>query len=166
MNIIRQRRSIRSYTNHVVSDEIIKSLLQAAMCAPSAGNQQPWQFIVATEKDLLKKISSTHPNASMVEHAAVAILVCGDLSRETHKGYWMIDCAAATENILLEVVEHKLGAVWVGIYPREDRVKYLKTLFKLPEHIIPFAVVSIGYPAEVKKPNDRYNESIVHYNKW
>lgn len=136
------------------------------MCAPSAGNQQPWQFIVATEKLLLNNISSTHPNASMVEHTAVTILVCGDLSRETHKGYWMIDCAAATENILLEVVQNNLGAVWVGIYPREDRVKYLTTLFKLPEHIIPFAVVSIGYPAEVKEPNDRYKESIVHYNKW
>lgn len=166
MNIIRQRRSIRFYTNQVVSDEIIKSLLQAAMCAPSAGNQQPWQFIVVTEKLLLKNISFSHPNASMVEHAAAAILVCGDLSRETHKGYWMIDCAAATENILLEVIEHNLGAVWVGIYPREDRVKYLTTLFKLPEHIIPFAVVSIGYPAEVKEPTDKYNELIVHYNKW
>jgi nitroreductase len=166
MNIIRRRRSIRQYTDQKVSDEIIKKLLEAAMCAPSAVNQQPWQFIVVTEKDLLKKMSATHVNADMVERAATAILVCGDLSRETHKGYWMIDCAAATENILLEVTEQNLGAVWVGIYPRESRVKYLRELFDLPENIIPFAVVAIGYPAETKEPNERYDSSRIHYNRW
>ena len=166
MDIIRKRRSIRQYTDQKVPDEIIKKLLEAAMCAPSAGNQQPWQFIVATEKELLKKISATHISAGMVDRASIVILVCGDLSHETHKGYWMIDCAAATENILLEVVDNNLGAVWVGIYPREDRVKYLKNLFKLPENIVPFAVISIGYPAEQKKPNNRYDEFRVHYNKW
>jgi nitroreductase len=166
MNIIRKRRSIRQYADRKVPDEIIKKLLEAAMCAPSAGNQQPWQFIVATEKELLKKISATHINASMVERASIAILVCGDLNRETHKGYWMIDCAAATENILLEVVDNNLGAVWVGIYPREDRVKYLKNLFKLPENIVPFAVVAIGYTAEQKEPNNRYDKVRIHYNKW
>ena len=136
------------------------------MCAPSAGNQQPWQFIVATEKELLKKISATHINADMVERVSVAILVCGDLSCETHKGYWMIDCAAAAENILLEVVEHDLGACWVGIYPRENRVKYLKELFNLPNNIIPFAVISIGYPAEQKEPNNKFYAERAHYNKW
>ena len=166
MDIIRKRRSIRQYTDQKVPDEIITKLLEAAMCAPSAGNQQPWQFIVATEKELLKKISATHINARMVERASIAILVCGDLSRETHKGYWMIDCAAATENILLEVTGHNLGAVWVGIYPREDRVKYLKNLFKLPENIVPFAVIAIGYPAEQKEPNKKFDEGRVHYNRW
>ena len=166
MDIIRKRRSIRQYTDQKVPDEIIKKLLEAAMCAPSAGNQQPWQFIVATEKELLKKISATHVNASMVERASIAILVCGDLNCETHKGYWMIDCAAATENILLEVVDNNLGAVWVGIYPREGRVKYLKNLFKLPENIVPFAIIAIGYPAEQKEPNNKFDEARVHYNRW
>jgi len=166
MNIIRKRRSIRQYTEQAVDYQIIKKILEAGMCAPSAGNQQPWQFIVITEKDLLSKISTTHVHAEMVKNSAVAILICGDLNRESHKGYWMLDCAAATENILLEVTDNDLGAVWVGIYPRESRVNFLKELFKLPEHIIPFAVVAIGYPAEQKPPNDRYDETKVHINKW
>jgi nitroreductase len=166
MNIIRRRRSIRRYTKEEVLDNVIKKLLEAGMCAPSAGNQQPWQFIVVTEKDLLNKMSGTHLHAEMVKQAAVAILVCGDLSREIHKGYWMIDCAAATENMLLEVVKQNLGAVWIGIYPREDRVKYMKNLFKLPKNIIPFATISIGHPDEEKDPHNIYDGERVHFNKW
>jgi nitroreductase len=98
--------------------------------------------------------------------AEKAILVCGDLNLEKFKGYWMIDCAAATENLLLAAHSLGLGACWLGIYPREGRVTGMRKLLHLPTHIIPFALVSLGYPAEEKPQEDRYNESRIHHNKW
>lgn len=166
MDAILTRRSIRRYTAQPVAEELITGFLKAAMAAPSAGNEQPWEFVVLTERTILDRIPSFHPYAAMLKEAPAAILVCGDLAREKHEGYWVQDCSAATENILIAVNEKGLGAVWLGIYPREERVRGLRQLLSIPETIVPFALVAIGYPAEKKEPADRFDASRLHYNSW
>jgi nitroreductase len=160
------RRSIRKYTKDPVPDDVINDLLKAAMSAPSAVNEQPWQFIVITDRKILDEIPKFHPYSQMLRTAPVAILVCGDLELEKAKGYWVQDCSAATENILIAAQDKGLGAVWLGIYPREDRVTNLQKLLGVPEHVIPFSLVSLGYPAEQKPPANRYDESRVHHDQW
>lgn len=166
MNAIFRRRSIRRYTQQEVSDTLIKTLLEAGMSAPSAGNQRPWQFVVIKDEAMLQKLSEASPYAKMIPNAAVAILVCGDSEREVHQGFWVQDCSAATENILIEAEDNGLGAVWIGMYPREERVEFLRDILNIPEHIVPFALLSIGYPAETKDTSNRYDESRVHYEQW
>jgi nitroreductase len=166
MKAIFTRRSIRRYTPEPVSAEAIREILKAAMSAPSAGNEQPWEFIVITDRSLLDEIPRFHPNAQMVKEASAAILVCGNLHRETHQGFWVQDCSAAVENILLAVTQKGLGAVWVGIYPRGERVEGMRKLFNLPDFVMPFALVPLGYPAEEKPPSERFDSSRIHDNKW
>ena len=166
IDAILTRRSIRKYKKKTISDEILQKLLQAGFSAPSAGNQQPWHFVVLDDRKILNVIHTFHPSAKILTDADKAILVCGDLDLEKFKGYWMIDCAAATENILLAAHSLGLGACWLGIYPRDGRVAGMRKLLKLPIHIIPFALVSLGYPAEIKSREDRYNNSRIHQNKW
>jgi len=160
------RRSIRKYKKKQISDEILQNLLKAACSAPSAGNQQPWHFIIIDDRSILNVIHTFHPSAKMLMDADKAIVVCGDVYLEKFKGYWMIDCAAATENILLAAHGLGLGACWLGIYPRDGRVAGMRKLLHLPTHIIPFAVISLGYPAEEKQTEERYSISRIHYNKW
>jgi nitroreductase len=160
MEAILTRRSIRRYTAQAVSDELIKELLQAAMSAPSAGNQQDWQFVVVRNREVLDELAGVHPYAPLTG-APLAILVCGDLQRESHKGFWVQDCAAATQNLLLAAHANGLGAVWCGCYPREERAAGLRKALSLPEHIVPLALVVIGYPAEKKGRQDRYDPAKV-----
>ena len=96
------RRSVRSYRSDAVSEEQIEQVLRAAMAAPSAGNQQPWEFIVVTDRTLLTKINEVHPHSKMLLEAPAAIVVCGNLTREKHVDYWIQDCSAAVQNMLLE----------------------------------------------------------------
>ena len=166
MDAILKRRSIRKYTSAKISDEIIESLLGAAMAAPSAGNEQPWDFIVLRDRETMKKISKIHPYASMLLSADVAIVVCGDESRELYKGFWVQDCSACTENILIAAEDMGLGAVWLGIYPVEDRVNGVKEFLNLPEDVYPLSIIPIGYPDEEKDHCNRFDKSRVHYNKW
>jgi nitroreductase len=164
--VILTRRSIRKYKKKIITDGILENLLLAAFSAPSAGNQQPWHFIIIDDRKILNVVHTFHPSANMLKEADKAILVCGDLHLEKFKGYWMIDCAAATENILLAAHSLGLGACWLGLYPREGRVAGMRKLLHLPTHIIPFALVSLGYPAETKSKEERYNTSRIHHNKW
>ena len=166
MEAIFKRRSIRLYADKEVGDGAIEKILQAAMAAPSAGNVQPWHFIVIKDKETLKKLADFSPYSKMLKTASLAIVVCGDLNLEKHKGYWVQDCSAATENMLIEIAELDLGAVWLGVYPVEERTEYVKKQFKLPDNIIPFSVVSIGYPAQELKSANRYNRQRIHLEKW
>ncbi len=167
MKAIMNRRSIRKYTSQPVTDEQIRSLLEAAMSAPSAGNEQPWHFIVIRDRELLDEITTVHTHASMLKQASVAVLVCADPRlNKFDVDYWIQDCAAATENLLVAVQDMGLGAVWLGVYPREERVAGLRRIFNIPEEVIPFALVPVGYPAEQKGPEDRYREDRVHQNRW
>ena len=167
MKAIMNRRSIRQYTNQTVRDEQVKTLLEAAMCAPSAGNEQPWHFVVIRDRQLLDKVPKYHPHASMIKQASVAILVCADTRLSKYDvDYWVQDCAAATENLLVTVQDLGLGAVWLGVYPRQERVAGLRELFNIPEQVIPFALVPVGYPAEHKDEENRYREDRVHLDCW
>lgn len=163
---IHTRRSIRKYTKQSVSEDIIKELLEAAMYAPSAGNQQPWHFVVIRERQILDAIPNFHPHAKMLRDAVVAILICADPSLEKYKGRWTQDCSAATQNILLAAHAKGLGAVWVAIHPEAARIKSIQELLSIPESIIPLALIPIGYPAEEKTQPERFNASRIHYNRW
>lgn len=167
MKSIMNRRSIRQYTNQTVSDEQIKILLESAMCAPSAGNEQPWHYIVIKDRELLDEVPKYHPYSGMIKQASVAILVCADTRLNKYDvDYWVQDCAAATENLLLAVTELGLGAVWLGVYPRQERVAGMRQLFNIPKEVIPFALVPVGYPAEHKDSENRYREERIHLNCW
>ena len=149
-----------------MTDEILHDIVKAGMNAPSAGNEQPWEFVIITDRTLLDEIPNFHPYSTMLRQAPAAILVCGDLERQVYEGYWVQDCAAATENILLEIVDQGLGGVWLGIYPIEERVKGLRSLLHIPEHAVPFALISLGYPDETKSLKNEYDASRIHTNRW
>jgi nitroreductase len=163
---ILSRRSIREYTSQPIPDEAIEELLEAAMSAPSAGNEQPWHFVVIRDRQLLDEIPTFHPYAGMLASAAVAILVCGDERLAKHKGFWVQDCSAATENLLVAVNAKGLGAVWVGVYPVEERVVGMRKLLGIPDHVIPFALIPIGYPVAPVPRANRYDPSRIHRDRW
>jgi len=166
MDAVLSRRSVRKYTDGNISDETVKKLINAAVSAPSAGNQQLWHFIILDDKEKISKIQSYHPNAKFLNEANKVILICADLSLEKFKNYWTLDCSAATQNILLSARALGLGSCWLGVYPKEDRIENLKKLFNLPERVIPFSLISIGYTSAKQEKVDRYKEERVHYNKW
>jgi len=160
------RRSIRKYTDKKISDDQINTLLKSGMYAPSANNKQPWHFIVINDRKILSKIADIHPYAKMLIEAQLAILVCGDELLENGSGYWIVDCSAATQNILLAAHGIGLGAVWLGLHPREERKQAIKELFNLPKNIQPLSLISIGYPNENKELPDRFKPERIHYNTW
>jgi nitroreductase len=166
MEEIFKRRSIRKYKDKEVADEKIEKLLKAAAAAPSAGNEQPWHFVVIRDPDKLNHLAEVHPYAKMLKEAPLAIAVCADLDKQRHKGFWVQDCAAATQNILLEAVSLDLGAVWIGAYPNEKREKAVSESLEVPENIKTVSLISLGYPDEKKGKTDRLNDEIVHYDKW
>ena len=166
MEAILSRRSIRKYSPQPVSEELVKELLEAAMSAPSAGNEQPWHFIVMKDRRTLDEVPKYHPYSQMVREAPLAILVCCDLHLDRHDGMWVQDCSGATENLLIAAQAKGLGAVWLGVYPRQERITGLRNLLSIPEHVIPFALIPICYPAEHKPRANRYIISRVHENRW
>jgi nitroreductase len=160
------RRSIRKYTGEPVTDGQLKRLLEAAMAAPSAHNRQPRHYVVIRDRVTLLEIPKFHNYSKMLEQAALAIVVCGDLELENGTGFWVQDCAASTQNILLAAKATDLGAVWLGVYPNEVLVKKLRDLLKVPERIVPFCIISVGHPLEEKPPGNRYDEKRIHHDKW
>ena len=166
LDAIFTRRSIRKYADKAVPEGLVTDLLKAAMAAPSAGNEQAWQFIVIRDRALLDAIPKFHPYSAMLKYASVAVLVCGDLTLEKFKGYWVQDCSAATQNLLLAATAKGLGAVWTGVYPLEDRVAGMRRLLNLPEHVVPLALVPLGFPAEQPARADRFNAERVHKDRW
>lgn len=164
MNSIFHRTSVRSYLEKPVEDEKIEKILRAAMASPSAVNQQPWEFYVVTEKEMLKKLSDASQYSKMVEKSAVTFVVCyrNDSIRAEYRE---IDCAACTENMLLEIDNLGLGAVWIGIAPIEERMKYVESVLDMPENLRAFALVSCGYPEKEQLQKDRFDISRVHYIK-
>jgi len=166
LQAIRSRRSIRSFTDQSIPPETIEALLRSAMAAPSAGNAQPWLFVVTEDRALLDRIAEIHPYASMAKEAPLSILVCGDPSVERHKGFWVQDCSAAVQNLLLAAHASGLGAVWCGVHPNEAIVASIRGLFKIPEGISPLALLLIGHPNEAKSPADRFDASWIHRDRW
>jgi nitroreductase len=166
MEALLTRRSVRSYRDQPVSEGQIETLLRAAMAAPSAGNERPWHFVVVRDRAVLGAIPRVHPYAKMAADAPLAIVVCGDTSLEKYEGFWVQDCAAATENLLLAAHATGLGAVWCGVHPSEERVKGVRKLVSIPESVVPLAIVVLGIPGEEKPPSDRFDASRVHRDRW
>ncbi len=166
MEAIFTRRSVRSYTPDPVPDERVEKLLRAAMQAPSSSNGQPWHFVVIRERAILEAIPKFHQFAEMLPQASVAIVVCGDERLEKRQGCWVIDCAAATQNLLLAAHAQGLGAVWTGVHLAEQRVAGMRALLGLPEYIHPLSLVAVGYPAEHPEPEDRFDSARIHKDRW
>ena len=167
INNIMTRTSIRKYTNEPVTNADIETMLRAGMAAPTAVNKQPWHFVVVTDKEKLKELSGGR--GRMLEQCAVAIVVCGNMEKALPgkaQEFWIQDCSAATENILLAANALGLGAVWTGGYPMEDRVVSISKTLKLPETVVPLCTIVIGHPAEQPKPKDKWKPENISYNEF
>ena len=164
---IMTRTSVRQFTDQPVSAADIETLLRAGMAAPTAVNKQPWHFVAVTDKAKLKELSGGR--GRMLEQCALAIVVCGDMTKALPgkgQAYWIQDCSAATENILLAAHALGLGAVWTGVYPMDERVAAVSAAVKLPETIVPLCVIVIGHPAEQPAPKDKWKPENVSYNEF
>ena len=160
------RRSIRSFTDAPVTEAELETLLRAAMAAPSAGNAQPWHFVVATDRAILDAIPGIHPYAAMCKTAQAAVIVCAEMALEKYPGNWVLDCAAAVENLLLAARGLGIGSVWCGLYPLAERMAAMAGLLHLPEGISPHALVVLGRPAQDFKRIDRFKPERIHRNGW
>jgi len=164
---ILNRRSIRRYCKRTVENDKIEKLLRAAMQAPSAANQRPWEFLVVDDKDILKELACTSPYSGIVANSAVTFVVLSRKDGLIFPDFSLQDMSAAVENLLLRAADLGLGAVWVGVSPVEERIKYITNMFNLPENIEPFALIPVGYPDGQKNEFvDRFDETRVHYNRW
>lgn len=160
---ILNRTSVRSYTDSPVEAAAVESMLRAGMAAPSAKNVQPWSFVVVDDRALLERMGEGLPYAKMLAHAPLAIIVCGDSEASA---LWHLDCAAATQNILLAAESLGLGAVWTAAYPYEDRMEVVSSTLGLPEHIKPLSVIPVGHPQKPHSPKDKWDAAKVKRNKW
>jgi nitroreductase len=160
------RRSIRAYKTEPVSHAAVLKLLEAAMAAPSAGASDPWRFVVITNRGMLQKLAEALPYGKMLASAPLGIVVSGNIETAHDKqvSYLLQDCAAAIENLLLCAHVLGLGACWLGVHPREQRVRSVRKILNLPENIIPVSCISIGYPAETKHPRTRFNPDYVTFH--
>lgn len=149
--------------------EKVDLLVKAAMAAPTAVNKQPWAFVVVDDRTVLDKLAAELPYAKMTAQAPLAIVVCGDLSKALNgekDRYWMLDCSAASENLLLAAESMGLGAVWTAVYPENDRIAKVRSVLSLPDHIIPFNLIPVGYPQHREESKDKFKTENIHYNKW
>lgn len=169
LNNIHERKSVRSYTEKELIDEQLQTLVKAGMAAPTAANKQPWHFIIVTQRAVLDEFAANLPYAKMLKNAPAAIIVCGDTTKtlpDIEEEYWIQDCSAATQNILLAVEAMDLGAVWTGIHPMPERIALATKLLGLPDHIKPLNVIAIGYPKGNPKPKNKWNEKALHWEMW
>lgn len=165
---IMTRTSIRQFTDQPVAKDTLDLIVKAGMAAPSAVNAQPWAFVIVTEREVLDSLNALKPWFNL-KTATAAIIVCGDLNKAMEgpgQEYWIQDCSAASENILLAAHAYGLGAVWCGVYPGQEMVDGVKNVLGIPENIIPLNVITMGYPAENPEPKDKFKTENIHYQKW
>ena len=162
------RRSIRAFTAEPVDPVQVQMLLKAAMAAPSAGNRKPWHFIVLTDARVREALATAHPHAAMAAQSPLVLVPCGEpsLSFPDRQEYWIQDLAAATENILLAATGLGLGSVWCGVHPVPERVEAVRRILGVPGHVVPFALIAMGHPAEQKEPRTQYDSLRVHRERW
>lgn len=166
LDFIFDRRSIRQFTPEPVTEEQVEQLLQAAIMAPSAQNRQPWHFVVCDDRAMLEKFQQMHPYAKMLEQAPMMLLVCGDTEKQAGPYFYLEDCAAATQNILLAAHALGLGGCWLGLPPESERQEQVKALFGLPPHVQPFCGIALGVPAAHPARPERKLDGLVHKNRW
>lgn len=166
MSIINKRVSVRKFSEQNIADELILEVAQAGLVAPSSKNKQPWQMIVLTKKEILSQFSEFHPNWTIMKNANKAIVVCGDLESDERETQALMACSAATQNILLKCTELELGAVWLGVYPDQSRIDWIKQTLELPQDKIPMSLIAIGYPQTSQTKTRNIDSSKIHFNKW
>lgn len=165
MNAIYQRSSVRRFTDEAVSPDDIEKLMRAAMAAPSAGNQQPWEFYIARDETTRMALAASSPYAGPAKHAPCVIAVCTRTEGLRFPPCAPLDMSAAVENILIEAAHLDLGAVWLGIAPEKDRMNAVEVALGSPKGIEPFALVAVGHPEHRPEPKGptRYDETRVHW---
>lgn len=169
INDILTRTSVRAYSDREVTDGQIDTLLMAAMAAPTARDCRPWQFVVIRDREILDSIASGAGTAKMASEAAAGILVCGDMSialKDREQEFWIQDCSAAAENLLLAAHAMGLGAVWCGIYPMEPRIDFYSKVAGLPEDVVPLCFIPVGYPKAAVTPKEKFNRERIHLNRY
>jgi nitroreductase len=169
LSVIHSRKSVRRYTRESVTREQLETLLRAGMAAPTAGNAQPWEFVVLTERGRMDRIADGFEYGKMLYNAAAAIIVCGSEKKTLPGEYgqlWVQDCSAAAENILLAAEGTGLGAVWVGCYPFADRISLVREVAGIPEFVTPLCVISIGHPTGSEKPKAKFKSENIHWETW
>ena len=166
LQAISTRRSIRAFTAEPVSDADLDIVLHAAMAAPSASNERPWRFLVTRESGLRERLANATPFAKPLLTASVGIVVCADTRALKHEGFWVIDCSAAIENLLLAAHALGLGAVWMGVHPHPELSASVRAVVALPDGIEPHSMIALGHPAEERPPMDRYDASFIHVDRW
>ena len=163
------RKSVRAYRSEAVSDEKLQVLVRAGMAAPTAVDKRPWEFVVVTDRAVLKQLADALPYAKMADRAAAAIVVGGDVRKQwggMESDYWIMDCSAATQNILLAAESMGLGAVWTAVYPEDSRVRAVRQILGIPHYVVPLNIIPVGVPADREKAKDKYDPKQVHWNKW
>lgn len=165
---INSRSSTRVFNDKKISVNDLKLIIKSAFSAPSACNLQPWEYMIITDDDKVKDMKNIHEYAGMFETATAGILVCGNLEKiiPSHREFWVQDCSAATQNILLAANALGISSVWTGIYPVEERCEKLKEYFNMPENIMPFALIALGYSDNENNVMDKYDENKIHLNNW
>jgi len=169
LTIIHQRKSVRNYVpDKPVARKDLEILARAGMAAPSAMDRQPWAFVLIDDRRIMNELAQALPYARMLKDAGGAIVVCGIPARSTFGGmeYWVQDCSAASENILLAAEAMGLGAVWTSAYPDEDRIRSVRNVLGIPEEAMPLNIIVIGYPLGVEKPKDKFDPKNIHWNRW
>ncbi len=169
LTVIHSRKSVREYTGEPVTKDQLIVLLKAGMAAPTALDKRPWVFVVITDKDMLSKLAEGLPYSRMIVQAGSAIVVCGDLNKIMEgeaKEFWVQDCSAASENILLAAEAIGLGAVWTGAYPITKNVEFVQKTLSIPENVIPLNVIAVGNPVGVEKPKDKFDTANIHWERW
>lgn len=166
LETIATRRSVRRFTQEPVADDTVRQILAAGMSGPSAGDQRPWQFFVLSSRERLDALAAVPAYERTLGAAPLAIVVCADMELSKYGENWIIDCAIATQNILLAAHALGLGAAWLSCYYTDDRLSEARRILGVPDHVIPFAVVPIGVPAKQPVPVDRYAADRVHVNAW
>ena len=168
LEVIYTRRSVRSFTGEAVSRDDLMAILRAGMSAPSAVNVQPWVFVVVTRRETLNELCAKLPYAKMLDKAGAAIVVCGipNKDRLYSKDYWVMDCSAASENILLSAHALRLGAVWTAVYVDKERISNVRKILNIPEDIIPLNVIPIGVPKDKGHVTDKFKEDNIHWERW
>jgi len=167
LDLIFKRRSVRIFSKQKVKKETLTKLLQAAMAAPSASNSRPWEFIVITDEETLKTLRFKLKYGKY--NAPAAVVVCANLEiaqNESAYRFWVQDCSAATENLMIAAAGMDMGTVWIGSYPKDDVMHTLRGTLGIPENVFPLSLVYIGYPAEEVHPRTQYSEDRVHWEKY
>lgn len=168
LRLIKNRRSVRSYLDKAVSEEDLKILIKSGMAAPSAVDMRPWDFVVVKKKSTLKALADVMPFGKMLPGAGAAVVVCGGPEKSVPDApeFWVQDCSAASENILLAAESMGLGAVWLGVYPVKERIEGVRKILNIPENVVPLNILSIGYPKGLEKPKDKFEMEKIHRERW